>query len=231
MEADQRELALAQRHILKQEQLARGSKQLPPLREGDKVAVQDAPKNGKPGKWNKTGSVVECLSYESYLIRMDASRHIARRNRVHLRHITPYISVQMDRDPTTILPTVTTIPAPSDHLQQPITVPQNLEKPPTVPRSSPVCQPSSEERSPTKDPGVTNPSRPRTAPTWSHMSSADFSRPTSTNSAATLNANPIAGSRGRGIDRSTDMDDLMDSPVHVCGKLPLLHASWKHGLT
>ena len=161
---------------------------------------------------------------------MDTSRHhIARRNRVHLCHITPYISVQMDRDPTTILPTVTTLPAPSDHLQQPITVPQNLEKPPTVPRSSPVCQPSSEERSPTKDPGVTNPSRPRTAPTWSHMSSADFSRPTSTNSAATLNANPIAGSRGRGIDRSgTRQEHVRPTTDSRLSRLPQVAIRWNN---
>ena len=32
-------------------------------------------------------------------------------------------------------------------------------------------------------------------------------------------------SAGRGIARFTDADYLKDSSVHVCGKLPLVHAS------
>ena len=95
LEADQREKAYAKRHILKKEQLTSGSKALPPLLIGDHVAIQDATKLGKPGKWLKTGIVTDCLPYQSYELKVDGSNTLTKRNRVHLRKIIPYVSQTM----------------------------------------------------------------------------------------------------------------------------------------
>ena len=92
LEADQREKAYAKRHLLKHEQLTVGSKALPPLTVGDNVAIQDASKPGKPGKWTKTGVVTDCLPFQSYELKVDGSNFMTKRNRVHLRKITPYVS-------------------------------------------------------------------------------------------------------------------------------------------
>ena len=72
------------RHILKHEQLTRGSKTLPPLQIGDQVAIQEANTHGKPGKWTKTGTVTDCFPFQSYEVKVDGSNHLTKRNRVHL---------------------------------------------------------------------------------------------------------------------------------------------------
>ena len=92
LQADLREKALAHRHILKQEQLARGTKTLPPLSPGDIVMVQDQASPKQPGKCTKTGRVVESQGFDSYLIKVDGSNHVTKRNRQFLRKNVPFIN-------------------------------------------------------------------------------------------------------------------------------------------
>ena len=59
------------------------------LPRGTEVAVQDPGAGGKPGRWSKTGTIVECLRYDSYLVRIHGSRSVSKRNRIYLRKILP----------------------------------------------------------------------------------------------------------------------------------------------
>ena len=54
------------------------------------MLVQDQ-SSPKPGKWTKTGKIVEVQDFDSYLIKIDGSNHITKRNRQFLRKIIPYI--------------------------------------------------------------------------------------------------------------------------------------------
>ena len=87
--ADMRERCLSTRHVLKAEQLSRGTKQLQPLLAGDKVAIQD--QTGKtPRKWTKTGTIIEVCPHSSYIVKVDGSGRATRRNRQFLRKIIPF---------------------------------------------------------------------------------------------------------------------------------------------
>lgn len=90
MEADLREQAFAKRHAKMEERLASGSKPLPTLSVGDTVVVQDQSNPLKPGKWTKTGTVVEKLPHDSYMVVIHGSRAPTQRNRKFLRRITPF---------------------------------------------------------------------------------------------------------------------------------------------
>ena len=54
--------------------LSHGSKQLPKLSVGDTVAVQDLRSNGKAGRWNNTGTVVEIGQFGQYTVLIDGAR-------------------------------------------------------------------------------------------------------------------------------------------------------------
>ena len=87
--ADQRAAAFAKRHVTKHEQLHHGAKDLPPLLVGDHVAIQD--QTGKtPRAWTKTGTILEVLPHHSYLVRVDGSYRVTKRNRQFMRSIKPF---------------------------------------------------------------------------------------------------------------------------------------------
>ena len=70
------------------ESLSEHSKDLPPLRHGDKVFVQN--QNGHhPTKWDRTGEIMECRPHNQYTVKIDASGRITLRNRQYLRKYTP----------------------------------------------------------------------------------------------------------------------------------------------
>ena len=94
--ADQRELAHAKRHVKTEEKLASGSKQLPSLIVGDCVSVQDQSGN-TPRRWSKTGIVLEVSGPDSYLIKIHGSNRITKRNRQFLRKIQPF-KADVDQD-------------------------------------------------------------------------------------------------------------------------------------
>ena len=62
------------------------------------MAVQDESKNGKPGKWTKTGVITDTLPFNSYEVKIHGSNLLTKRNRVHLRTITPFASKIMLED-------------------------------------------------------------------------------------------------------------------------------------
>ena len=115
LDAERREEALAHRHLLKHEQLLHGTKPLPPLNIGDHVMVQDQAAAKQPGKWTKTGKVVEVQGFDSYLIKMDGSNRLTKRNRRFLRKVVPFIhatdnapELRTRVSPTTPQPSLTT---------------------------------------------------------------------------------------------------------------------------
>ena len=58
---------------------------------GTEVVIQDPGTGGKDGRWTKSGTVVECLPHNSYLVRVHGSRALTKRNRIHLRKILPMV--------------------------------------------------------------------------------------------------------------------------------------------
>ena len=87
--AENRELAMSKRHIRSEETLTKGSKTLPPLLEGDHVSIQDQ-SGHTPKRWSKTGKVIECSGHDSYLIKVDGSQRLTKRNRQFLRKLQLY---------------------------------------------------------------------------------------------------------------------------------------------
>ena len=90
IETEHREKAFAKRHSRMEERLQFGAKPLQPLSIGDTVVVQDQSNPLKPGKWTKTGTVVEILPHHSYMVIIHGSREPTQRNRKFLRKITPF---------------------------------------------------------------------------------------------------------------------------------------------
>ena len=108
--ADQREIAHAKRHIKTEEKMSKGSKQLPPLTEGDTVSIQDQ-SGTTPRRWSKTGTVLELVGPDSYLVKTHGSNRVTQRNRQFLRRIQPY---QTDTDyPSNTVLVPSTLPDPA----------------------------------------------------------------------------------------------------------------------
>ena len=145
MEADLREQALARRHILKQEQLSHSTKPLRPLATGDLVMIQDQAANKQPGKGTQTGKIVEVQKFDSYLVKIDGSRTVTKRNRRFLRRIVPFINAVDQPQPETnpkvspapALPTPPT-PTPSPTPPTGTTPTPSLTRPPKPTSRQPV---------------------------------------------------------------------------------------------
>ena len=91
LEADLRDRAMAKRHGRMEERLKHGSRALSPLTCGDTVVLQDLQtNNGKPGRWTKSGEVVEVLPFDAYLVKIHGSRTVTQRNRRFLRKMQPF---------------------------------------------------------------------------------------------------------------------------------------------
>jgi hypothetical protein len=88
-----RELAMMQKHSREMEDLSPHTKELPPLRVGDTVRVQNQTGNS-PGKWDRTGDVVEVRQHDQYLVKIHGSGRTTPRNRMFLRKYTPFVPRQ-----------------------------------------------------------------------------------------------------------------------------------------
>ena len=86
--ADARAEAYSHRKFTMQDKLSQGAKHLHPLKVGDHVLIQDQHGNN-PKQWTKTGVVTEVGPYDSYLVSVDGSRQVTKRNRRFLRLIKP----------------------------------------------------------------------------------------------------------------------------------------------
>ena len=91
--ADNRAEAYSHRKFTMQETLSRGSRQLPPLKPGDHVLIQDQHGNS-PKQWSKTGVIIEVGPYDSYIVSVDGSRQVTKRNRRYLRLFKPNTSYE-----------------------------------------------------------------------------------------------------------------------------------------
>ena len=164
LEADLRERALAKRHGRMQEKLQQGARTLPPLSCGDTVVLQDLQtNNGKPGRWTKSGEVVEVLPYDAYLVRVHGSRAVTQRNRRFLRKMNPFSPA---------------IPFTSDELS-PTRVITRAIVPPPVQETLPASQPVSLAQQPSTTTTVPLPTSVSTADCLPTPSPRDLS-PTST---------------------------------------------------
>ena len=81
-----KEEAIRTRLVRSCEQLEIGCKELPPLREGDNVLIQNQDKaTGRPNKWDREGTIIAMKGYDQYLIKVHGSGRITLRNRRFLR--------------------------------------------------------------------------------------------------------------------------------------------------
>ena len=125
-----------------QEKLQQGARALPPLSCGDTVVLQDLQtNNGKPGRWTKSGEVVEVLPHDAYLVRIHGSRGVTQHNRRFLRKMNPFSPA---------------IPFTSDELS-PSRVITRAIKPPPVQETPPVSQPVPMVQQPSATATVTPP--------------------------------------------------------------------------
>ena len=84
--AEKREEFAAQRNAKLKERYNATAHNLSPLGIGDSVAVQN-----KQKRWDRFGQVVQVLQDRQYLIKMDGSGRVTKRNRKFLRKIHPSI--------------------------------------------------------------------------------------------------------------------------------------------
>ena len=166
--AQDRDFMYAKRHILKGEQLTRGSKTLPPLQQGDCVAIQNQTGN-QPRQWSQTGVVIEVGPHDSYTISVDGSRTVTKRNRQYLRKISPFVhSTIPPKKPVTVVPT------PSLPIPVPVPVPAETATPDNseeeIKAPSPIVSSSTEDTvsDDVKESG-NNTTKPRKRPLPPHL--------------------------------------------------------------
>ena len=81
-----KEEALRTRLVRSCEKLEVGSKELPALREGDPVFIQNQDKSsGRPLKWDRQGTIIACKQHDQYLVKVQGSGKLTLRNRRFLR--------------------------------------------------------------------------------------------------------------------------------------------------
>ena len=114
----EKESALRQRYHRTTESLSEHTRALPPLSVGDRCYVQNQAGN-HPKLWDRSGTVVESPGHDSYIIKIDGSGRVTRRNRQFLRKFTPDSSFIVSPSPVRPDPVpAAEIPAyNSDHVQ------------------------------------------------------------------------------------------------------------------
>ena len=91
---EMREQALAVKFAEMERSLSEGTRNLPSLDIGDMVQIQNQRGNA-PRRWNKSGKIVEKLGFDQYLVKVDGSGRLTRRNRRFLKKI---ISTLADKE-------------------------------------------------------------------------------------------------------------------------------------
>ena len=123
-----REEALRNRHMRDAERLTEHTVQLPPLKVGDTVRVQNQT-GPNPNKWDKSGIIIEVRQFNQYVVRVDGSGRVTLRNRRFLRKYTPVIQ----RDPLIMLPRPASQVSPPTVTQRPVTAKPVVPTEPVVP--------------------------------------------------------------------------------------------------
>ena len=104
-----KESALRTRFVKTSEKLNEHSRNLPPLTRQDRCFIQNQTGNA-PYKWERTGTVVEVLPHDKYIVKVDGSGRLTTRNRRFLRKFmsaSPNINLAA---PLTLPPPVTSQP-------------------------------------------------------------------------------------------------------------------------
>ena len=91
--AEAREKALSKRHLARHTDLLNKSKTLKPLQLHDIVQVQNQ-RGSHSNKWDLSGTIVEVLNFDAYVVKMDGSGRVTKRNRQFLRPIIPFNQAQ-----------------------------------------------------------------------------------------------------------------------------------------
>ena len=86
---EEREKAFKKRHLVDFERWGRGTKELPPLKVGQDVLVQNQV-GPRANKWDHSGRVVEVLDHESYCVKIDGSGRVTKRRRHFLKAIRSF---------------------------------------------------------------------------------------------------------------------------------------------
>ena len=84
----QKELALRKRFTRWHEDLKKPSRMLQPLKVGDKCFIQNQ-YGPHPKRWDRSGTIVEESPHHQYLVKIDGSGRVSRRNRRFLRRFEP----------------------------------------------------------------------------------------------------------------------------------------------
>ena len=94
-----KEDALRTRFSKTSEALNEHAKPLTPLKTGDKCFIQNQTGNN-PTKWHRTGTIVEVADHDQYVVKVDGSGRLTKRNRRFLRVFKP-ASMTVESVPTT----------------------------------------------------------------------------------------------------------------------------------
>ena len=148
--AEWREKTLCRRATADHERLRTRTADLPPLKVGQTVLVQNQTGN-HPLQWDRRGVVMEVLPFRQYKVMLDGSRQLTLRNRKFLRAFTP-----VSPDP---LPTARATPPPQSAASPaPPTPHWRADPPPTQATPEQSVAPSS---NPPPSSQMTTPSPPR----------------------------------------------------------------------
>ena len=123
---EMKESALRTRFTRTSENLNEHSRQLPPLKTGDKCFIQNQHGNG-PKKWDRTGIVMNNLDHNQHVVKVDGSGRLTTRNRRYLRKLTPATTNIEFASPITTPATTISKQTTEAHLESPetnINVPQ-----------------------------------------------------------------------------------------------------------
>ena len=127
-----KEEAIRTRLVRSCEDLEEGSKELPALREGDSVFIQNQDKSsGRPNKWDRQGKIVAAKNNDQYLVKVDGTGRLTLRNRRFLKKYQPRLD--MTRDVPHAMPQHTAQESTPQSAAQ--TVPQHIV-PPAVPQDA-----------------------------------------------------------------------------------------------
>ena len=140
----EKESALRQRYHRTSEALKTHAKQLPPLDVGDRCYVQNQCGN-YPTRWDRSGRVVDIHDHDSYLVKVDGSGRLTKRNRQFLRKFTPPtfdINTSENRHDAQIPVNLTNMPLSATsvkeiHLPAPVIDADIASTPPATPPATP----------------------------------------------------------------------------------------------
>ena len=118
-----KEEAIRTRLIRSCEVLERGCKELPPLREGEAVLIQNQDNSsGRGNKWDRQGRVIAAKSNDQYLVKVDGTGRLTLRNRRFLRKFQARTDTVCDYIP----PAAVKLPE-HDVRRNEVHVPQNID--------------------------------------------------------------------------------------------------------